>query len=254
MQPLGINALHLPEPEDDLLRPFAITEPGAIRQLLKPLFEQAELITVYAGGDNQSFLLTQIVAMGDRGLVIDLKTDEGRIDALTNSGRCTAISLSGGVKLQFTMEIDKIDRLGDSPSMRCKLPGVAYRIQRRNAFRVRPPAGFGAAVVLREQAQIEHRYELVDVSVTGISFVAPHEVQRWANGRIFEHSRLYLGMYAPLPCTVAVTSVFPIEDSASDAVRAHIGCALRHLSGDVERQIQRFVTDAQRANRLLPPL
>ena len=109
MQPLGISSMHLPEPEDDALRPFAISRAEAIRRTLQSMFESAELITVFAKNNPHCFLLTRILAIGEAGVVIDLKTDEGRIAELTRRGHCTAISLAQGVKFQFSMAIEKIE-------------------------------------------------------------------------------------------------------------------------------------------------
>ncbi|MEZ5661355.1 MAG: flagellar regulator YcgR PilZN domain-containing protein [Burkholderiaceae bacterium] len=256
MQPLGISSMHLPEPEDSALRPFAIHQPEAIRRTLQAMFEHAELITVFAQDNPHCFLLTQILAIGEAGMVIDLKTDEGRIAELTRRGHCTAISLAQGVKFQFSMAIEKIDRQGDTISARCRLPAVVYRIQRRDAFRVRPPAGYGAAVVLRDPDGAEQRIELDDISATGISFTVQSDPARWHIGRQFEHSRLYLGMYPPIPCTVAISGIITpgVSPALETAPGYHVGCELRHMSGEAERNLQRFITDVQRASRKLPPL
>lgn len=253
MDPLRVSAKHLPDTDPELLQRFAVVQPAAVRRMVEVLSTHRELVTLYAADDHSTFLLTQIIAVGDKGLVVDMTTDGGRAERFRPGGRCIAICLPLNLKVQFEMEIVALDRTERSSTLRCAMPAVLFRIQRREAFRVAPPPGYGAALVIRTGDGGERRIELSDVSATGLGFSSPAD-ETWIPGQVIEHARLYLGHYAPLPCTLVVATVFPEAAAPGGAGRMRVGCAFRHLSGEVSRDLQRFVTDVERAQRLLPPL
>lgn len=254
MDPIELQSSARPEPDGPGLEAFAIRGEAAIRALLESVARRNTMLTVFAHDDHDTFLVTRIDAIGARGLVVDLTTESARAHRLADGGRSIAVCRLDGVKLQIPLGIERIDgHEGTGMSMRCSLPEVVYRLQRRDGYRVRPMPGHAAAVVLRDGRGGELRYELYDISVAGLSFIADAD-RRWTVGDRHEHARLYLGVYSPLPCTLDVSSLKPFVCSQEANERWHVGCAFRYLSGEVERDLQRFVTDFQRATRMLPPL
>jgi c-di-GMP-binding flagellar brake protein YcgR len=252
MTPLDISERYLPEPEDEPLQSYLISEAPRIRRLLDQVIASNEIVTLFPSDNPDAFVLTRIMALGAKGLLVDIKTDEGRLEAMHPGGECIGVCVMGQIKIQFHMAIEQLDDGPDGHVLQCALPSRAYRIQRRKAYRVRPPRTRAVRVVLRDGRQGELTFPVHDLSVIGLGLRAPASPV-WSVGAMHEHARLEFDDRAPLPCTLKIVSV---EDNASEPATetVRVACELRHLPGSVERQLQQLVTELERAERGLPPL
>jgi len=156
---------------------------------------------------------------------------------------CVAVTRIHGIRVQFesTLRIDvRSERL-----VRASLPSAVSYFQRREAFRVRPPASMPARLLLKSADGHGGRraMEIVDVSVGGLSF-------RWTGGHgpapqvgaLLTDSRIELAGQMPLPGILKVTTVERLQEAA-EALK--IGCCLVNPHPAATRAFQVYVNAAQ---------
>lgn len=161
---------------------------------------------------------------------------------------CIVVTHLMGIRVQFEsmLHIDvRSDRL-----VRAALPSSVSYFQRREAFRVRPPASMPARLQLRSADETARRsMEILDVSVGGLSF-------RWKDshgpaptvGMLLTECRLELAGQMPLPCTLQVSTVDNLNESVESAAALKIGCRLVNTHPAAARAMQVYVHAAQVRN------
>ncbi|MEZ5739170.1 MAG: PilZ domain-containing protein [Burkholderiaceae bacterium] len=252
MMPLDISDRYLPEAEDERLRAHEIAGEAGIRRLLEQAIASDEIVTLFPSDQTDVFVLTRIIALGAKGLLVDIKTDEGRLEAMRPGAECIGVCVMHQVKIQFHMKMEQLDDGPDGHVLQCALPSRAYRIQRREAFRVRVPPSRLVRIVVRDGRQGETGFAVHDLSVTGLRLVSPAS-QAWTVGGMHEHARLEIDDQVPMPCTLRIVAIEQGPPTPSPQM-VQVACELWHLPGAVERRLQQFVTELERGARGLPPL
>ena len=237
----------LPDPPADLRPEFEIRGRVAIVRFLRELQARRRLVTVYAGDGTDAFLVTSLIDVGTDGMLVDFTTASGPRDALLRAGRGTLVGFLEDVKLQTDLTVRGVI---DSPGqclLDVALPEVLWRIQRREAFRVQPLARDLAQVVIRTRDGGERSLRVADLSVAGVGLTLPVGMTRPAPGERWMHSRLEVNGRAPIPCDLKVRNVREGSRGPADAVR--LGCLFEHLPSEVQRALQIYVIDTERAMR-----
>ena len=236
----------VPETDAALLARHAVDAAERDR-LLARLHADATVLSLHAAG----------TAVGARVAALDVATgrlalepetpDEAAASALrglARAGRATAVATADGVKLQF--ELASIEASGRQPRMRAALAGPIARLQRRDAFRVAPPADGLARLWIPGADGTSREVEVLDLSVLGVSFRMPGDGP--APPASIEGARLGLPASAPIPCALRVRT---LERDGSGAWRA--GCELAGLEPSTARAVAVWVHDAQTRRRRLRP-
>jgi len=122
------------------------------------------LIALYSPRDHEEFVVTQILAWNAAGIRFDFTTDAARRQALLGAGSIVVVAFLERIKIQFAAGRLRAGDDGGRPVMDCELPRQVHRIQRRDAFRVRPPPVHPAECVIRSVGGVERVYRVLDVS------------------------------------------------------------------------------------------
>lgn len=122
-------------------------------------------------------------------------------------------------------------------------PDVLYRLQRRGAFRVRPPAGSHSHALIHAPGRGSALRGLIhDISVTGVCFRFPREeLEHFAVGLCFD--RVQIICDCGLDVSVRVEVVNIREEGGKDIL---VGMRFVDLAPMAERAIDRAVQSIQR--------
>ena len=145
------------------------------------------------------------------------------------------------------------------------LPPAVYRCQRRDSFRVRPPAEDHARCVQRAAPGLERRHPVVDLSAGGLSLHLAAGQPVPQPGTIWRHCRLEAGDSVTIPWELIACAAY--EDTGTQAgesgdgegrapaagpagePRRRIAFAFHRMPAEVLRAVQRYVIDIERRTR-----
>ncbi|MGC1443245.1 MAG: flagellar regulator YcgR PilZN domain-containing protein [Burkholderiaceae bacterium] len=241
--------LYLPERDLEKLSSFQLTSETGIRKLLDSLLSISGLISLYSDNDVNLFVISRLLEVSDTTLCFDLNTDRERTTFLEKQDAVTVVGFIDQVKVQFSAPIQQIETSDGATRLLCRFPDVMYRIQRRDAYRVRPPIGEPAQVVLRGTP--ERSLDILDLSATGVSFRLIENELSIKVGDTVEHARLEVGPQVPIPVSFIVRSIFQMKGTQAGHDSYRIGAEFHRLPGPVSRRLQVYVLDVERANRRL---
>jgi c-di-GMP-binding flagellar brake protein YcgR len=233
------------ETDADTLQRALIGEASQRRRQLQLMVESRAVVALHGDPGSPAPEPTAIPARArsidlDRGVLeFDLGGEDGAADMLRRADHAVAVCAAGGVKLQF--ELTRLTLLSDGTQtrLRAPLPATVARIQRRDAFRVQPPAHVQARLWLHGPKG-ESPMRIVDVSATGVSFEVPEGDCEAVPGDRYRGCRLELPANAPIRCELIVRSV-----RRRPKAPPRIGCEFDGLDPTSARAVQVFVNLAQ---------
>ena len=106
------NSSFLPLPPDETIEPFRVEGTMAVRALVRELIGAGALVTLYAGDDPDSFIVSRIEADGIAPIPCDLRvvrvetTDDGQPPVLSCEFEAMPQTVSRFVQL-YVMDIEK---------------------------------------------------------------------------------------------------------------------------------------------------
>jgi c-di-GMP-binding flagellar brake protein YcgR len=245
-----------PERDDRVLSEHAILDRAERIRLLRALLEDGELVALHAPVPEHGPVASRVLAVnaGLDAIELAFVTDEARRTAFRAAARATVVALPGNVKLQFELERPSIVGNADAPMLRAPLPTALHRIQRRDAFRIEPPAQARPSLRLEAGGPGSGRVlAVLDLSAIGIALAWPGDLPAPSAGLRLSECLLSLPAAPPIRCGVVVRTVGRIETPQGWALRA--GCELEGLEPSAARAVQVYVNDVQtRARRARPRL
>lgn len=243
MPPLLQSQL-LPETAPEILSQFAVRGPLAIRAVLDDLVRERPLVSLYSSRNFDQFVVSQILGWDESGVRFDFVTDQGRRSALLGADRVVILAFLDRIKIQFDALELSPGAEGDKPILRCAVPQVLYRIQRRETFRVRPAGRINADCVVRMGAGDERVYRVADISAGGLGLTLPPGEPLPASGDSWQHCRLEIPGYPAIPCSLAVRVV--ADGLRGDSNGTRIGCEFIRPTPQAQRAVQLYVMDLER--------
>ena len=246
MQALMSEARVWPEPDDRLAR-FRVVEPLAVLACLRALRNEDAPVTLHAEpGARDACAIGRIVAVNapvDR-IEIAAGGQDARLAALARLAQATAVAFADRVKIQFVLSgLACVADADGGVRLRALVPPTLYRVQRRDAFRVRP-AWRARCTVPQPGGRPALSATVLDASVGGVSlgWTAPEAPRVGAR---LEDCQLALPGLSEFRCDLLVRSVGePAPDAEPGTLR--VGCAFEALSGPMQRTLQRFVFDTDK--------
>jgi len=270
--PIGPDAPGALDPQ------FRIEGAFAVRSVLRELMTRHTLVTIYPEDRIDDALVTRIVHVDIDGVEFDASGQTRSAQALRAARFATGVSFPENVKTQFRLEPLTVQEEGapsaasaastdaassDAAStgaastgaastgaawatLRAPIPAEVYRLQRREAFRVRPPAEDEAHCVQRLGVGRELRHALVDLSAGGLSVRMSADTPAPSPGRIWRHSRIETSAGLVIPCELIVRGVY--EDAALEGTR-RVAFAFHAMPSEVLRRVQRYVIEIEKRGR-----
>lgn len=236
-----------PETDAQLLAAHGLDAPLEVIAWLRQLRERSIQVALFTH-PAASPLRTRLLAANAPVDRIVLAADG--LDSLVRADRpvqATAVSFVDRVKLQFVAGPFTPATESGVAALLAPLPPVLYRLQRRNAFRVTPPAPRAARCSLEARSVHAPTYPVVDLSVGGMSLLLPAQGQADlpSPGTRWDDCMLELPGVAALRCALVL-----MHAEVSDAGQGvRLGLRFERLGPDAERDVQRYVIAAQRTSR-----
>lgn len=243
---------------------FRIEGEFAVRAILRELMTRRAFVTLYPDGRHDDPLITTIVYVDANGVELDASGLSHGAAALRNARCAVGVAFPDNVKTQFELRsLSVVEEassarspggVADSPvsrrasdaaviTLQAPLPAEVYRIQRRDAFRVRPPLDDAARCIRRLGEGNEIAYELFDLSAGGLSIVLPAGEAPPSRDQLWRHSRIETGNGRTIPCDLLVRRVFE-DPSGTGAHR--VALAFDAPPSEVLRQVQLYVIDLEK--------
>jgi c-di-GMP-binding flagellar brake protein YcgR len=227
---------------------YRITARAEILALLEQVQRQRALLTLSSpDGNSYTTLLYGIDAkLGLISFSADGKNES--MQMLLASDEIVAVVYLDRVKIQF--DIDGLLHVrGSSEALNARFPDVAYRFQRRSAFRVQPFASHGPSAQFRHPAMPDMRLSLrvLDVSLTGIALFLPEDVPIIAPGVRIGQCEVRLDSDTLLDVGLIIHHVTCLHP---DTHGARLGGELVHQLGN-DRSLQHYVHQTQKRRSAL---
>ena len=232
------------------LEEFAVTQPTALQSLLRQLVDHNVLVHLSAPGG--AAYTTTVWSVDGQQNRLSLAADAGQpcVRALVDAGEATVVAYLDNVKLQFDLQHLVLVHGSTSSALQTALPGVVYRFQRRESFRVRAPATGSPIVTLRHPAAPDKPMALrvLDVSFGGCALALPANAPPLAAGTRLEDVHVELDADARFSTSLTLQHIGTGMESTPGPLR--LGCAFGRLDGAAQRALQRYIDQTQKRKRL----
>lgn len=238
---------------------FRVAGEFAVRAILRELMVQATPMTLHPEGRRDDPVPARVTDVDSASLELEvpgLSQDAARLLA---AGFVIASTAPATVRTRFRIErLRPGDEALDGPAgperirLRAPLPPAAWRYQRRDSFRVRPPGEDEAHCVQRIAAGRERRYTILDLSAGGLCLELAHGQPLPEPGTLWSHCRIEAAAVV-IPCELMVCGIHEGHAAApDDAVhrpRGRVALAFHRMPAEVLRAVQRYVIDIERRTR-----
>ena len=190
------------------------------------------------------------VAPEHGGLCFAVAASDVALTALQSSDEVLALAYLDSVRLEFELDGLTLVTGAQQTTLRCPLPPLLYRFQRRQAFRVQPLGSNYPRVRLQHPQWPEMPLQLrvLDLSVTGLALLLPPDAPPLAAGQSLPGARIELERDTHFEATLSLQHVAANADGAPGT---RLGCAFANLPAGAERELQAFIDLTQRRQRLL---
>ena len=251
-----MSADTLPMPLDALagapggLAEFAISSPREMAAILKQLADSATILNFSAsnGVALRTTLWSVDAARGRLSFAVDVA--DPRTTTLSECEEATIVTYIDAVKIQFDVHSIVVVRGHGASTLSCPMPQVVYRIQRRNAYRVRP--------LLRSSPQARFRHpeigemalalRVLDVSIGGVALFLPDDVPTVQPG--VQVNRVEFDLDAETRFSVDLR-ILHVSSLNAESKGARLGCEFVRAGSEVERLLQRFIDQTQKRRRMM---
>lgn len=229
---------------------FRVEHPREQLDLLRQLRDGGHPVGLNApGGLNLS---TQLWALDEHRQRLNFRIDNGapQWQAMVQADEVVAVAYLDSIKLQFDLHDLMLVHGAQTSTLQAAWPAELYRLQRRRAYRVRPPER------ARPQAELRHpslpdmllRLRVVDVSIGGCALLVPHDVPALQPGTRVAGVRLALDLDTRFDAGLVLQHV---SDILPGQQGVRIGCEWLDLPGPAQRSLQRYIDQTQKRRRLL---
>ncbi len=260
------RAIQQSEPNIEILSNFDITSRIECLAILEKLRADGSLLSVCSLDDPSEVIVTQLLSIDAKSgrMAFELSRVDAHTDFIARHRKAIVVAIEEKIKLQFIVTEIELGQDDKTPLLLADFPESIYRIQRREAFRVRPLATHPATCLMPMQT---HRHVLqdnqsgsaapplfdalvLDVSVGGLSLELLDSNKDFELGDILEDCFLHLPGQTAFRCTLKLCYIgAPHLKTRSYRIGAHF----EELSSESERAIQRYVNAVEISRKSVKP-
>jgi c-di-GMP-binding flagellar brake protein YcgR len=233
---------------------FQVSSRIEILAFLRAAISSHILVTVYFD-DDQQFILTRLLAVNPQQeeLIFDAASDAHSNTKIRESSHITIVAFLDSIKIQFTASATKDTAFEGMPAFQVNLPGNLLRLQRREAYRARPPLSKPPVLMIPAESDSSpaFRTRIVDISCTGLAFIAPISQPTLSAGMRVPECEMQLDGLPPILTMIELRHIAVYKDGFGREM-SRAGCRLLGLNGAAEMSIQRYVNRIAIATKALP--
>lgn len=240
-----------PEPESPELERFRVYSRAEIVGVLRSLCEAGVLMTAYFDAD-PGFGVTTLLAVDDgrSELVFDNLSIEIAQRRLLAAPLVTFVGFFEAIKVQFGVAGARASSFSGKPSFSVRLPQQILRLQRRDAFRVKPPLSKPATcrVPVGETKDRCESLRVLDISIGGLAVLAYPEHVSLSAGMVIEACQLDLPGVGGTSVNLRVrhVDVLPRDEKAR-----RCGCEFVNMAPATQLMLARYVNQLDAEARRL---
>jgi flagellar brake protein len=260
------RAILQPELNVDMLSSFNITSRSDCLAILERLRINGALLSVCSLDETEEIIVTQLLSIDQNAgrLAFELSQVHPHINFIAKNGKAIVVAIEENIKLQFIVTKIELGNNARTPLLVANLPSSIYRIQRREAFRVRPLATHPATCLMpmqtrRQIMQINQGSsaalpkfdaKVLDVSVGGLSLELLSFNTDFELNDILDNCYLHLPGQTAFRCTLKICYIGATY-LAEKSYR--IGAHFEELPSEFERAIQRYVNAVEISRKSFKP-
>lgn len=237
---------YLPLSAPDDLEQFRVDGTMPVRSMVRELMNSQVHVALYGSDHEAHPMLARIVDIEAETINLCLAGDQHQpAEHFLRMAPYTLVGITGAVKIQLPLDGLALHHGSIGPQLQAPLPTHGWRVQRRDAYRVNPPAGDQAEVIIRLPDEQEGHGRLHDISAGGLCYYWPDSLPLPAVGETLRHCRIERSHAPALPCDLKI-----IRIAMADAPGHHlVSSRFQSLPESVSRQIQVYVMDVERRMR-----
>lgn len=246
-QPVPLTVLRnvAPSAMDD----FRVHAQAEIRDLLKQLMDGNVLLTISTpmGVTYTTTVWTMDTSRGTLSFAAD--ATDPRMSLLLDADEAVAVGYLDSVKVQFDVNALVLVRGQGASVLNCEFPRELYRVQRREAYRVKPPKHTTPSARFIPRGQTDTiALRVLDVSLGGAALHLPPGMPAVEPGDKLANVMIELDGDTHLLTTLMVHHA--IIDHREDH-GARLGCEFVELSHDDRRALLRYIDQTQKRLRMM---
>ncbi len=230
---------------------YVLDQPQEICFYLKALARQGELINVYLGDGQQSFLSTLLNVDENNGkLIFDPPQSMDLVQQAQQAQHMTLAVRLEQVKILFRVGAPQITAYDNRPALSTEIPHMLLRLQRREFFRLElagtPP--IRCSIHLKSPQTNQHLVELnvLDISAGGLRLEAPTSLlQSLEPGIILQDCRLDIPDEPILLIDLQLLKVVEISTLAGSH-KLRLGCSFHGIPAIRLATIEHYIARVER--------
>ena len=246
----------LPMPLDALgagpggLDEFRITAPREIASMLRQLCDGC--VQVNLNASDGSVVCATVWAMdADRAsLGFNVDPSDPALQGMLECQEVVVVAYLESVKLQFDIHDLVLVHSTRATVLNCAYPRELFRVQRRNAYRVRPLIRHSPVARVRHTdiADMQLALRVLDVSIGGCALFLPDDVPPMQVGAVMNQVAIELDVDTRFYVNLRLQHVTSLNN---DAKGVRLGCEFVRADPSMLRSLQRFIDQTQKRARLL---
>lgn len=237
----------------DAYAQYLLSDPREIAFLLRQIAAQRTLLTIYYGNSGAQCLSSVIDApSGANYAIFDLPRDPAIRNLLLAQDELICLTQLDRVKVQFPLNGPFVEVAHDGlPALRTAIPGTLLRLQRREFYRLVPPASDDLACQIPLEGGRLLEARVLDISGGGLAVMTQVDLDTFKPGAEFFNCQVRLPGFGVLTTRLTVRNLFRTT-LRSGAEQLRVGCQFDPLSPAMSNAIQRYIMRAEQlraANR-----
>lgn len=245
---------------DSLLDPdkfpnYQVRNPKEILRIMQMLQVKRVLMTAYIDGGPFTFVTAVLGVSDDKdAIMLDASGDPKSNARAAEAEQLVCAGRVDGVRVQFNA-VGPVEMTYDGyQAIRCELPEMALRLQRRECFRQSVPMSNPVTCTIMVDADDGTTHtvsvRVLDISNEGVGIVASNELSIFELGKVLERCVLTIPDSGSTDVVLQLRNVYKIQSPhGGESFRA--GCQFLKLPNQVVTQIQRYIYKVERDRRAL---
>lgn len=221
---------------------------------LDALIKRGSLITTHLD-DGERFFLTTILAVDTAGgrLFLDPAQTEELNQHAVAARRITLVATLDRVKVQFRLAGIEVTQIEGRAALAAPLPATVLRLQRREFFRLEPPADnpIRCRLETSDGQGLPRHFDLTlgDISGGGVSLVADiHDAECFPRAALLGECRLDIPGEGVIAVELRVRKAIEVS-TQSGLHNLRVGCEFVNLPGNRLAMIERYIARIERERK-----
>jgi c-di-GMP-binding flagellar brake protein YcgR len=230
---------------------FQVKAPSEIIALLRTLQQQQTRIALSAPNGASLSCSVSVIDAERSALSLAVDPADVQLQALLSADEITAVAYLDQIRLQFELDSPVLinGAAGSQPTLlRCPSPGLMYRFQRRQSFRVQSSLRTPQVHLIHpSRPDLPLSLRILDLSLGGLGLLLPPEVEPFPAGCELASAQVVLARDTRFQADLRLQNTRVIDAKGS----CQLGWTFVRLDAEAALQLQRYIDQAQILGRMM---